>query len=149
METKKPTHVKPMLYAFYFEALKEIAFKYGYNLLLHGSMNRDLDLVAIPWQEEIQSHLKMIEEMATCLGGSVLIEPELERQLHRVKKHGRECWVININRSTTLKHNGMFLKQDDHVDPQYYIDISVIPVYNYKEDTYIETIEIQKEHQNT
>ena len=45
----KPIHAKPSLFAFYFEVIKEIGLKYGYNIVLHGSMNRDLDLIAIPW----------------------------------------------------------------------------------------------------
>ena len=45
----KPKHIKPGLYAIYFENLKDIACEYGFNLVVHGSLNRDLDLIAIPW----------------------------------------------------------------------------------------------------
>ena len=48
----KPTHAKPSYYAIMFEPLKKIAIKYGYNLVLHGSLNRDMDLIAIPWIEK-------------------------------------------------------------------------------------------------
>lgn len=47
-ESIKPIHAKPSLFSFYFEIIKEIGLKHGYNIVLHGSMNRDLDLIAIP-----------------------------------------------------------------------------------------------------
>jgi hypothetical protein len=56
----KPTHAKPSLYAYYFMALKDIAKEYGYNLVVHGSLNRDLDLIAIPWVDDPGSEVEMI-----------------------------------------------------------------------------------------
>ncbi len=41
----KPIHVKPQFYTYAFLPLKEIALRYGYNLVIHGSMNRDMDLI--------------------------------------------------------------------------------------------------------
>jgi hypothetical protein len=60
----KPIHARPSLYAFYFEIIKEIGLKYGYNIVLHGSMNRDCDLIAIPWQEVIGDKVQMLNEVA-------------------------------------------------------------------------------------
>jgi hypothetical protein len=48
VKQKKLVHAKPSLYAYYFEALKAIAKDYGYNLVVHGSMNRDL-VACIMW----------------------------------------------------------------------------------------------------
>ena len=56
----KPTHVKPSFYAFIYEQIKEIAKDYGYNLVLHGSMNRDLDLIAIPWIDNPKPELELV-----------------------------------------------------------------------------------------
>lgn len=123
----KPIHAKPSLYAFYFEALKSIALKYGYNLVLHGSMNRDLDLIAIPWQEKISPYPDMINEMADCIGGIILNESEEDRKRFRDKYHGRTCHVINLNRTIEYKYDGMVTKMVEHTDPQYYIDISILP----------------------
>lgn len=113
----KPIHAKPSLYAYYFESLKGIALKYGYNLVLHGSLNRDLDLIAIPWQKEIGSHDEMIQEFADHLGGRIMI---LSKEQKHCFPHGRMSYVINLNR-------GELLDSGDYHDPQYYIDISVIP----------------------
>ncbi|MBC8053754.1 MAG: hypothetical protein H7Y13_11885 [Sphingobacteriaceae bacterium] len=112
----KPIHAKPSLYAFYFEALKIIALKYGYNLVLHGSMNRDLDLIAIPWQHELGDVDTMINEFSDKLGGQVMEQSEEGKYCF---PHGRMSYVINLNRECQSHKNWE--------DPQYYIDISVIP----------------------
>lgn len=124
---KKPIHAKPSLYAFYFESLKIIALKYGYNLVLHGSMNRDLDLIAVPWQQEVGEVLEMIEEFTEHLGGSIMniperVEGKLDLKQYSTTFHGRMQYVININR-------GGYRGKEYIEDPQYYIDISVIPIY--------------------
>ena len=124
---EKPIHARPSLYAFYFEGIKEIGLRYGYNIVLHGSMNRDLDLIAIPWNETVGVKGKMLEEIAEAIGGYILNEDEENRQLFRIKYHGRECWVININRSIKNKFSGMVTEFINEGDPQYYIDISILP----------------------
>jgi len=124
---EKPIHARPSLYAFYFEGIKEIGLRYGYNIVLHGSMNRDLDLIAIPWQEELSDKFEMLNEIAEAIGGYVLNEDEENRNLFRKKYHGRECYIININRSIKSKFQGMITEFIDEGDPQYYIDISILP----------------------
>ncbi len=123
----KPIHAKPSLYAFYFEVIKEIGLEYGYNIVLHGSMNRDLDLIAIPWQLEIGDKMEMLSKICDALGGFVLEESEEDRLRFRTKYHGRECWVININRTIKSQYNGMHTEFEKYKDPQYYIDISILP----------------------
>jgi hypothetical protein len=112
-------HVKPSIYALYFLQLKEIALKYGYNLVIHGSMNRDMDLIAIPWEEEVKPYEPMLTEFADTIGGSILEQTEEEHQAFANKYHGRRCYIINVNRAWALSA--------DKKDPLYYLDISVIP----------------------
>jgi hypothetical protein len=111
----KPIHVKPSIYAFYFESLKVIALKYGYNLVLHGSMNRDLDLIAIPWQEKLGDTDEMVNDFATILGGDVMEMTDAQKNCF---PHGRISYIININRGGDW---------NNHEDAQYYLDISVTP----------------------
>ena len=132
----KPIHAKPSLFAVYFEPLKEIAIRYGYNLVIHGSLNRDMDLIAIPWQEEIDSHLLMIGEMAKFMGGEIALFNESRHtdgtivgDVFTHKPHGRICYVINIFRGGYLSGGG-FADMTYFKDPQYYLDISVIPPIN-------------------
>lgn len=113
--SKKPTHAKPSLYAYYFYYLKEIAVEYGYNLVLHGSLNRDLDLIAIPWEEKIGNVDEMIEEFAKFMGGLVMEQSEESKHCF---PHGRVSYVINLNRAG---------KWNNYQDAKYYIDISVTP----------------------
>lgn len=121
--TPKPLHARPGLYAYFFEELKPIAKEYGYNLVLHGSMNRDLDLIAIPWQEEVKPHLEMIEAFVKCIGSSHIM-PQGQGELFTTTHHGRMWYVININRG------GAWNK---YADPQFYIDISVMPTLQKSE----------------
>lgn len=128
MTDKKIIHTKPSLYGFYFEVIKEIGLKYGYNIVLHGSMNRDLDLIAVPWEETVGDKEEMLNKIAEAMGGHILIENDNQRKLLRKKAHGRESWVVNINRTIEAKYGGMVTEFVDHQDPQYYIDISVLPI---------------------
>lgn len=112
---KKTIKVKPSMYAYFFYELKKIAYNYGYNLVLHGSMDRDLDLIAIPWQPIILPHEDMIKEFANYLGGKIL---ERDGLLYTEMHHGRVNYIIDINRELDSNHN----------DLQYYLDISVTPI---------------------
>ena len=114
----KPTHAKPSLYAVYFLALKEIAKEHGYNLVIHGSLNRDLDLIAIPWVDSPKSELELVTAFSEYVNGRGL--NSWEHQLIGRLPGGRNNYVININR-------GEFDKEDP-IDPQYYIDISITPL---------------------
>lgn len=114
----KPIHVKPLFYANCYEGLKAIALKYGYNLLIHGSLNRDFDLVAVPWAKEIGNYLDMINEFVENLGGHIMPESDEHRKLIGDLYHGRQIYVINLNRGG---------KATNYEDPQWYLDISIIP----------------------
>jgi hypothetical protein len=122
----KPVHAKPSLYAHYFMIMKEIGLKYGYNIVVHGSMNRDLDIIAIPWIKDIGNHVDMIEEFRKEMKGVYNADNG------KVTHHGRMQYVINLNRG------GYQFENDNHEeftytpDPQYYIDISVMPAINEK-----------------
>lgn len=117
MANEKPIHVKPAFYAFMYESLKIIAKEYGYNLVLHGSMHRDLDLICIPWVDEPGDELSMIQHFDREING---IEREYPKQYrHSILPGGRKSWVINIRRGE--KFNGVW------DDAQYYLDISITP----------------------
>lgn len=122
----KPTHAKPQLYAYYFEVLKQIAKDFGYNLVIHGSMNRDLDLIAIPWTNDPKPELEMINALTSWVGG------DLDKSLIGTLPGGRTAYVINLNRGGYKKNaEGLIIDPLEFVkDPQYYIDISVTPNVN-------------------
>lgn len=115
--SEKPTHVKPGLYAIFYEHLKQIAKEYGYNLVLHGSMHRDLDLIAIPWGDNLKSSDEMIQEFEQYLTGKKTINP-----YYTVLPGGRKSYVIELNRGN--KH-GEWVRFEDK---EYYLDISVTSI---------------------
>lgn len=127
----KPIHAKPSLYAYYFISLKEIAIEYGYNLVLHGSLNRDLDLIAIPWVDDAKPELALMRALTECLGGKLMLK-NIEGQKNEFAsalQAGRTNYVIDLNRGGYKRDdNGDIIEPFEFTDdPQYYIDISVTP----------------------
>ena len=120
---EKPIHAKPSYYAIMFQPLKEIALKYGYNLVLHGSLNRDMDLIAIPWQEELGDVDVMMKEFCDHVGGRI------NHEVPKDAPHGRKWYVIDIYRGGYFEGDG-FHEITYFNDPQMYIDISVTPILN-------------------
>lgn len=118
----KPIKVKPSLYAYIFHPLKEIAEKYGYNLVLHGSLNRDMDLIAIPWSLILGDYREMISEFSKMVGGDIQEAGEGD-----ILPGGRRAFVINLNRKFNYLSDGSRIREDLN----YYIDISVIPKIPY------------------
>lgn len=100
--------------------MQEIAHEFGYALAVHGSCNRDLDLIAVPWVEDAKEPAEMVEGLRSYLGGIIhktgtpaakwngkVFEPCILENPSR-KPHGRLAWNI-------------------HLDCGLFIDISVTP----------------------
>lgn len=105
----------------YYNQLKEIAELYGYNLVIHGSMNRDLDLIAIPWTENARNPDEMIFEFQEYLTGKKEMRPNGKPD-YSDKPHGRKVVTISLNRGD--KH-GEWVRFEDE---EYYLDISIMPI---------------------
>lgn len=120
----KPIKTKPHFYAVCLQPMQEIAKEMGYNLVVHGSMNRDLDLIAIPWTDDPKPELQLITALDLFLRGIKYAEGhEEEGYMHSILPGGRKSYVINLNRGG--KYNG-------YVDEQYYLDISITPLIKTK-----------------
>lgn len=99
-----------MIAGFYcniYMAAVKVAYKRGYCIAAHGSMNRDLDLVAVPWTKGAVSPDALINALARELKitkAGVLSE----------KPHGRMAQV--------------FLFPKDYGEfGHHYIDLSIMP----------------------
>lgn len=68
------------------EPIRRLAREVGYALGVHGSLERDLDLIAAPWSEDAVSASELAAHIASGLNGSVLAPEE--------KPLGR--WSCNI-----------------------------------------------------
>jgi len=120
----KPKHFKPGLYTMFYEYLKDIAREYGYNLLIHGSMGsmeRDLDLVAVPWEDTccFTKEQIMIKEMQEYLTGTTRQKIDGEVPF-TILPGNRHSYIIDLNRGD---RKGEWVRLEDC---QYYLDISVI-----------------------
>lgn len=121
---QKPSKPKPQFYSVVFAQMQQIAKDHGYNLVLHGSMNRDLDLIAIPWVNEPKSHQELIYALCDYLGAQKWENESFPYgHGHSVLPGGRDAYVIDLNRNG--KYNG-------YVDAEYYIDISITPLLQQK-----------------
>lgn len=100
------------IYALRLPIAREAARRYGYALGLHGSMRRDLDLIAAPWTEEAVPPEDLVKGIAVAVGGYVRKETrgcqERDETGATSKPHGRRAWVI-------------------HLGADAYIDLSVMP----------------------
>jgi hypothetical protein len=97
---------RPLCYMLLLQWLTDAANKCGYALGLHGSLNRDMDLIAAPWTEEAISADQLVTQLASAAGGwidqgSLEINPEF-------RPHGRIAYTIQLGRGL-------------------YIDVSVMP----------------------
>lgn len=96
--------------------LKFRARELGYALAVHGSLARDLDLVAIPWVEDASSAADLVKALMLEIGGTFRIGGRfsggkivpVDGSIPEKKPHGRMAWTI---------HLGDFL----------FIDLSVLP----------------------
>lgn len=92
------------VYAAFFPILAEIAQKRGYALAVHGSLNSDMDLVAVPWTIHAVSADELVEAfrlyasqtMAMMFSGSTTLDgPEQ-------KPHGRQAWSIIVGNGAVI-----------------------------------------------
>lgn len=105
--------------------LQEIAHAHGYALGIHGSLARDLDLMAMPWIKDAKPAAELIEAMRVAVNGIVhktgtkagrwngteFVDATIENPSH--KPHGRLAWNI-------------------HLECGLFIDISVMPREGYQ-----------------
>lgn len=118
MTNNKPIKAKPIFYAHVYEALKKIAMDMGYNLLIHGSLDRDLDLVAITWSDDAKPMESVVIAFDEYLTGSSQKGGDIKLSyLYKVLPGGRHSYVINLNRGG---------RWNNYMDEQWYLDISFV-----------------------
>lgn len=98
--------------------LRRVARQHGYALTVHGTLRRDIDLVAIPWTEDASPAPMLAEairseaQRTSPTGFAGMMAPETTRYFRdgcpKAKPHGRLCWSFHLGRGP-------------------YIDLSVMP----------------------
>jgi hypothetical protein len=116
------------LYAHYFHPLKKLASKIGYNLFLNADNCDDLNLVAVPWEENVSACEELIEQIKEEVKGAIVKESEEERNLFAAKFNGRREYKILVQQGlrkilfATLDEG-----EKEPVKFTHYIKISVTP----------------------
>lgn len=110
----KPATMTPV-YAVLYAKMAEAARSCGYALAVHGSMSRDLDVVAIPWTEEATSAEVVVKAMAEVAARRIGDDPVIGYQLSTAPRpHGR----VGFSFPFVLT---------DGFTPDGYVDVSVMP----------------------
>ena len=87
--------------------IREVARKHGYAIGVHGSMQRDLDLIAAPWEEWADDHETLMDAIQLAVSGRVkCMEDRLQPDTD--KAHGRKSYTLYIGTKA-------------------YIDLSIMP----------------------
>lgn len=78
------------------EPMRRVAKTEGYALTVHGSLNRDIDLVAVPWREhnvstEIVQFAKKLANAVAGVTGNCLLHGGLTD-----KPHGRKAQLLMV-----------------------------------------------------
>lgn len=67
-----------------------IGRKYGYAIGLHGSLKRDMDLIAVPWTDEAVGNAELVEKLCADLPAEMVSGPER-------KPHGRYAVTLQLD----------------------------------------------------
>jgi len=89
MKTKKGK-INGIIYAACLPGIQDIAAKHCYAIAVHGSIQTDMDLIAVPWVDNADPAVNLINSIALSLkiyGGTTPHGPEQ-------KTHGRMVWTI-------------------------------------------------------
>lgn len=118
----KPPVLAPA-YCSLYPSLCEVARNHGYSLAIHGTLARDMDLIAVAWTDEAVEPLELVKAVAEKIDGQMGMcarsngdgsFAEVSSWEPSVKPHGRLAWSIRLR---DLAWDG--------TNP--FIDLSVIP----------------------
>lgn len=84
----KPSYA-PIYAAALYPELAVLFRKHGYALAVHGSLARDMDLIAVPWVEVPSVPSIVIDEVVDCFDVRLIGSGT-------PKLHGRVAWTISI-----------------------------------------------------
>ncbi len=79
----------PVYAAACYPDLARIAREHGYALAVHGSLQRDFDIIAIPWAEVVTTHEALIASICEQTAFREVGQPEN-------KLHGRVAYTLSI-----------------------------------------------------
>jgi hypothetical protein len=75
-------------------AMRAVAKKQGYSIAVHGTLNRDIDLVALPWTEQAIDCDQLVSLLVGAIAG--VTGSCLKSSAWVVKPHGRLARVLLV-----------------------------------------------------
>jgi len=97
----EPDRYPPAAYVGLLKEITVTAKRCGYAIGLHGSLSRDMDIIACPWVESAVEPSRLVKALAKAVGGKV-------GGASSDRPHGRKSWTIMLTAHA-------------------YIDVSVMP----------------------
>ena len=85
---KPCANLRPVMYLHRVHELQTIARANGYCLALHGSMQRDLDAIAVPWTKRAVPAERLVEQICDQMGLTPTNDSPAD------KEHGRRVWSL-------------------------------------------------------
>ncbi len=105
------------MFAWMIPHISQVARVYGYAIGVHGSMARDLDLIAVPWTDSASPGEVLVEAIRDAVNGHIRNDPPTQENRYHLdtanpgdKPHGRKAWSIYFS------------------GRRFYIDLSVMPI---------------------
>lgn len=97
MKEKDEINLNPKanFYAVLYQDFRKAALDCGYALALHGSMARDLDLIAVAWVPEAKPVEDLVTAISERIGKTAFTNYHLDTGSE--KPHGRICYTLSIS----------------------------------------------------
>ena len=87
---------KAALYATIWEDIRNAAMDCGWAVALHGSLARDMDIMAMPWVENSTDADTMIQTIVERCFGENMLSKHCTKCHKNIKLHNRVCYTIPI-----------------------------------------------------
>lgn len=122
MHNKATAKAARILYRRSIDDIRDAAEKAGYAIAVHGSLSRDVDMVAIPWTDDalsakwivriVEAVLRQVFGWAKVSNGASCVDGQwVQCQVPEPKPHGRMAWSIHVGGAASGS----------------YVDLSVMP----------------------
>jgi hypothetical protein len=92
MSSKPSASLMPAIYSHRIADIQCIARAHGYAIAIHGSMQRDLDVVAFPWTKKAVQPKTLVKRL--CDGLDLMFDHSANP---KEKAHGRLAWTLLMN----------------------------------------------------
>lgn len=93
-------------FAALYPTLCKAAREYGYALAIHGTLQRDMDLIAVPWTDTAMPSDELVEALIGVSDGWIIHRAEgndlNDGTSPKQKPHGRVAWSIYISEGVYL-----------------------------------------------